>query len=162
MVHFYGKNVLKGLKFIRVCAQYGDNALLWRSMYTWIDMFKEGGTSITASECLGHPPTVRSARYSDMLWTEASHLHKMSKVIAHNNAWPHATIHTRETLLNYPAYSSDPAPLDFHLLGPLKRGFEGHGFTDDKVSHSAITVLFWCHWKACGLSDKVRSDAGRL
>jgi hypothetical protein len=48
---------LKGVEIhTRICAQYGDNALLQRSVYEWTDMFKEGRPSATDTE--------RSARQS--------------------------------------------------------------------------------------------------
>ena len=41
----------------RLCTQYGDNALPQRSIYEWIEMFKNGRTSVMDAECSGQPPT---------------------------------------------------------------------------------------------------------
>ena len=40
-----------------LCTQYGDNALPRRSVYEWIEMFKNGRTSVMDAECSGQPPT---------------------------------------------------------------------------------------------------------
>ena len=66
----------------------------------------------------------------------------MQKVILHHdNARPH-TAHTARataaaiaakewTVLPHPAYSSDLAPPDFHMFGPLKDYLRGQKFEDD-------------------------------
>jgi hypothetical protein len=45
-----------------MCAQYGDNALSHRFVYEWIEMFKNGRTSVTDAECSGHPTTATIAQ----------------------------------------------------------------------------------------------------
>jgi hypothetical protein len=71
---FLWKECVKGTEihvyiYIYIYAQHGDNAFLWWSVYEWIDMFKKGRTSVTASECLVHLSTVTSARHVAK-WTE--------------------------------------------------------------------------------------------
>ena len=41
----------------RLCTQYGDNTLPRRSVYEWIEMFKNGRTSVMDTERLGQPST---------------------------------------------------------------------------------------------------------
>jgi hypothetical protein len=41
----------------RMCAYYGDNAIYRRVDYECMDMFKNGHTSMTDAERLGHPTT---------------------------------------------------------------------------------------------------------
>jgi hypothetical protein len=41
----------------RLSAQYGDSALLRRSVYEWIKKFKSGRTSMMYEEGAGHPST---------------------------------------------------------------------------------------------------------
>jgi hypothetical protein len=45
-----------------MCAQYGDNARSHRIVYEWIEMFKNGRTSVTDAECFGHPTTATTAQ----------------------------------------------------------------------------------------------------
>lgn len=52
-------------------------------------------------------------------------------LLLHKNARHHTAAHTMTTLqapnwnvLKHPAYSTDPAPMDFHLCGPPKGGNE--------------------------------------
>jgi hypothetical protein len=40
---------------IRLCAHYGDNALPRQSVYEWIEMFKNGRTSVMDAERSGRP-----------------------------------------------------------------------------------------------------------
>jgi len=66
-----------------------------------------------------------------------------SVCLIHDNARPHTAAVTtgttleetrREVLLPHPVYSSDLAPGDFHLFGPLKQALEGKRFrADDEV-----------------------------
>jgi histone-lysine N-methyltransferase SETMAR len=60
-------------------------------------------------------------------------------LLHHDNARPHTAQATQERiqelqwdLLEHPPYSSDFAPSDFHLFGPLKNHLGGKSFTDDK------------------------------
>jgi len=52
--------------------------------------------------------------------------------LQHNNARPHTNLKTVEhtvnlgwTVIPHPPYSSDLAPSDFHLFGPMKDGLRG-------------------------------------
>jgi hypothetical protein len=40
-----------------MCAHYGENALSCSVVHGWIEMFKNGHTSVTDAELLGHPTT---------------------------------------------------------------------------------------------------------
>jgi histone-lysine N-methyltransferase SETMAR len=63
-------------------------------------------------------------------------------------------------VLDYPAYSPDLAPSDYHLFGPLKDAFKGHRFISDEAVKEAVhewlaaqsKTLFFCgHPEACGM-----------
>jgi hypothetical protein len=68
----------------------------------------------------------------------------------HTSAHPYSAAHTKKTLqelkceaLNHLPYSSDVAPSDFHLFGPLKKALRGRQFADDdKVKDK---VHDWLH-----------------
>jgi histone-lysine N-methyltransferase SETMAR len=58
---------------------------------------------------------------------------------------PHKAAHTFNTLqqlnwevLEHPAHSSDLAPSDFHLFGPLKNALRGRRFADDDERKEAV------------------------
>jgi len=58
-----------------------------------------------------------------------------STLLLHDNARPHVTQLTRDVLselgwetLEYPPYSSDLSPSDYHLFGPLKEALGGQRF----------------------------------
>jgi transposase len=46
----------------RMCAHYGNNTLSRRVVYEWIEMFKNGHTSVTDAEGSGHPTTATAAQ----------------------------------------------------------------------------------------------------
>ncbi len=70
-------------------------------------------------------------------------------ILQHDNAPPHAAHLTRGTLeefgwevLIHPPYSSDLAPSDFHIFGPLKTFSRGKNFsTNDEEKIDAETWL---------------------
>jgi hypothetical protein len=71
-------------------------------------------------------------------------------VLLQENVCPHTTTHTVQTLqklwseiLQYPSYSPDLAPLDFHLHGLLKDALRGHCFVSERE-------LIW-QWCICRL-----------
>jgi hypothetical protein len=45
-----------------MCTQYRDNGLTLRIVYEWIEMFKNGCTSVTDAECLGCLAAATSAQ----------------------------------------------------------------------------------------------------
>ena len=53
---------------IRLCAQYGDNTLSWRSVHKQIDMFKESQTRMTDAQCMGRPSTSASDENLEEAW----------------------------------------------------------------------------------------------
>ena len=62
-----------------------------------------------------------------------------------DNARPHTVAHTVDTLralkfevFKHPPYSSNLAPLDFHLFGPNKEHLRGHKFADDNEVMEAV------------------------
>jgi len=66
-------------------------------------------------------------------------------LLLHDNARPHAVIHTVQTLvklgftvLEHPAYSPDLAPSDYHFFGPLKDALRGRRFTSDEEVKKAV------------------------
>jgi histone-lysine N-methyltransferase SETMAR len=91
--------------------------------------------------------TNNSARYSEMPTEELKPKLRIKRrgllskgvVILHDNARPHTSAHTVDTLqklrfevLKHPPYSPDLAPSDFHLFGPLKAAFGRGRFTSDE------------------------------
>jgi len=47
---------------LRLCAQYGDKVLSRTIVYEWIEMFKNGRTSVTGAEHSGRPATATTTR----------------------------------------------------------------------------------------------------
>ncbi|GFR60587.1 histone-lysine N-methyltransferase SETMAR [Elysia marginata] len=70
-------------------------------------------------------------------------------LLMHDNARPHASIRTRETIasfgwttLPHPSYSPDLAPSDYHLFGPMKQGLRGkHCETGEELKNALKTWL---------------------
>ena len=61
-------------------------------------------------------------------------------ILLHDNARSHSAAKTVEALqqlnfeiLEYPLYSPDLAPSDFHLFGPMKEALRGRRFSSDEV-----------------------------
>ena len=50
---------------LRMCAQYGDRVLSRRIVYEWVEMFKNGRTSVSDAERYGRPATGTAARNED-------------------------------------------------------------------------------------------------
>ena len=72
---------------------------------------------------------------------------KLSKciVLLHDNARSHTAAHTVETLqklnfevLDHPPYSTNVAPSDYHMFGPLKEVLRGHRFISDQELKEAV------------------------
>jgi hypothetical protein len=83
----------------------------------------------------------------------------------HDNAQPHTSAHTRETLpelksevLDYTAYSPDLAPLNFHLFEPLMGALGRHQFADDDDVTKAVHD--WLHTAQAVFSDGIRNLVG--
>src|SRR5215469_11595517 len=58
VIRFLWAEGVKGAEIhARLCTQYGDNALPRRSIYEWIEMFKNGRTSVMDAERSGRPST---------------------------------------------------------------------------------------------------------
>jgi len=102
--------------------------VFWDSRGHILETYQECGKAVT------------SATYRDMLQRElkpairSKRRGKLSKeiLLLHNNACPHAALHTLETLkqlkwvaMENPAYSLDLAPSDFHLFRSLKNALRG-------------------------------------
>ncbi|KAF5400615.1 Histone-lysine N-methyltransferase SETMAR [Paragonimus heterotremus] len=65
-----------------------------------------------------------------------------------DNARPHTSIKTRETIasfvwttLRHPPYSPDLAPSDYHLFDPMKEGLRGKQYSSD--GEVKTTVKKW-------------------
>ena len=66
-------------------------------------------------------------------------------LLFHDNACPHMTVHTVDTLralkfevLKYPPYSPDLVPSNFQLLGPLKEHLRYQKFADNNEVMEAV------------------------
>jgi len=58
VIRFLWAEGVKGAEIhARLCTQYGDNTLPQRSIYEWIEMFKNGRTSVMDAERSGRPST---------------------------------------------------------------------------------------------------------
>ena len=58
VISFLWAEGVKGAEIhARVCTEYGDNTLPRRSVYEWIEMFKNGRTSVMDAERSGRPST---------------------------------------------------------------------------------------------------------
>ena len=56
VIRFLWAEGVKGAEIhARLCTHYGDNALSRRSVYEWIEMFKNGRTSVMDAEPSGRP-----------------------------------------------------------------------------------------------------------
>jgi histone-lysine N-methyltransferase SETMAR len=99
--------------------------------------------------------TVTSARYSDILVKElklairSKRRELLSKrvLLLHDNARPHTTVHTVDTLrarkfdvLKHPPYCPELAPSDFYLFGPMKEHLRGQKFEEDNEVMEACKV----------------------
>jgi len=120
--------------------------IFWDSQVPILETYQERGTTVT------------SATYCDMLQRElkptirSKRRGKLSKeiLLLHDNARPHTTAHTLETLkqlkwevMEHPAYSPDLAPSDFHLFRPLKNALWGRRFPCDDDVKAAVHQ--WLH-----------------
>jgi histone-lysine N-methyltransferase SETMAR len=70
-------------------------------------------------------------------------------IIQHDNATPHTSARTRESierlgfsLLPHPPYSPDLAPSDFHLIPKLKEHLWGQHFGSDEEVKSSVRNVF--------------------
>ena len=68
-----------------------------------------------------------------------------SVLLLHDNAPPHTSIRTMETVasfgwttLSFPPYSQDLAPSNYHLFSPMKEGLRGKHYTYDKEVKTAV------------------------
>ena len=115
--------------------------VFWDSQGPILETYQERGTIVT------------SATYCDMLQRELKPAirskirGKLSKevLLLHDNARPHTTANTLETLkqlkredMEHPPYSPDLAPSDFHLYGPLKDALRGRRFSCDDDVKAAV------------------------
>ena len=97
--------------------------------------------------------TTNSARYSEMLTdklkpefrSKLRGLLSKGVVLLHDNARPHTTAHTEETLrklkfevMAHPPYTCDLAPSDYHLFVPLKEALRDRPFTSDQEMKEAV------------------------
>ena len=58
VIRFLWAEGVKGAEIrARLCTQYVDNAFPRRSVYEWIEMFKNGRTSVMGAERSGRPST---------------------------------------------------------------------------------------------------------
>ena len=58
VIRFLWAEGVKGTEIhARLCTQYGDNALPRQSVYEWIEIFINGGTSVMDAERSGRPST---------------------------------------------------------------------------------------------------------
>ena len=65
IIRFLWAEGVKGAEIhARLCTQYGDKALPRRSVYEWIEIFKNGRTSVMDAETSGRP----SIQVSALCW----------------------------------------------------------------------------------------------
>ena len=110
--------------------------VFWDSRGPILEHYTESGSTVT------------SDRYCDMLRnslrpairTKRRGLLSRGIILLHDNARSHSAAKTVEALqqlnfeiLEYPLYSPDLAPSDFHLFGPMKEALRGRRFSSDEV-----------------------------
>ena len=85
-------------------------------------------------------------------------------VLLHDNARPHTSAHTAETLrklkfevMAHPPYSPDLAPSDYHLFGPLKEALRDRLFTSGEEVKEAMHS-----WLAAQLKTFLSEDIRKL
>ncbi|XP_060822306.1 histone-lysine N-methyltransferase SETMAR-like [Bombus pascuorum] len=96
--------------------------------------------------------TINAAYYCELL-REAKVAYRSKRrkqpirdvILLHDNARPHTAALTCTTLeeirwtpLDYPPYSPDLSPCDFHLFGPLKEALGGQRFQDDAAVEAFV------------------------
>ena len=96
--------------------------------------------------------TINSERYIETLKKLKArikrvrpHLDVSRVLLQHDNARPHTSLKTRETItslgwttLVHPPYSPDLAPSDYHLFGPLKEGLRGKHYANNDAVKAAV------------------------
>jgi histone-lysine N-methyltransferase SETMAR len=91
----------------------------------------EGETVNSQNYCdvlqMGLKPSIRSKRREKL---------RKDVILLHDNAHPHRTNQTVEIiyelgleLMEQPSYSSDLAPSDFHMFGPMEEALKGRRFS---------------------------------
>jgi histone-lysine N-methyltransferase SETMAR len=118
---------------------------------------------------MGYGQTVNSERYSAKLTdklkpatcSKQRGLLSKTMLLHHDNARPHATAATIETiqklnfeLLPHPPCSSDLEPSDYHLFGSLKKALRGRRFGSDEVKQAVHTWL--CDQPKTFFSDGIK------
>ncbi|PNF16036.1 hypothetical protein B7P43_G04626 [Cryptotermes secundus] len=88
------------------------------------------------------------SRWVPRMLTQDHKTHRMEVYtfsLQYDNDRPHTSLATTahiakfgRTVLPYPPYSPDLAPLDFHLFGPMKYGLRGQHFPDNNAVIAAV------------------------
>ena len=70
VIRFLWAGGVKGAElYARLCTQYGDNAMPRRSVYEWIEMFKNGRTSVMNAERSGQPSKATTDKKPESLFS---------------------------------------------------------------------------------------------
>ena len=113
--------------------------------------------------------TMNSAPYSEMhtgrlksaIRSKRRGLLSKSVVLLHDNACPHTTAHSVETLRKFkfkvkahPLYSPDLAPSDYHLFGSLKEVLRGRRFISNQEVKEGVHA--WLSAQPKTFSEDIR------
>jgi hypothetical protein len=119
--------------------------IFWDSQGPILESYQERETTVTNATYFdmfqeGLKPAIRSKRRGRL---------SEGVLLLHGNARPHTAARKLETprkfkweVMEYPAYSPDLAPSDFHLFGPLIEALGGRRFRcDENVNKAAHNWL---------------------
>jgi hypothetical protein len=144
-----------GVIYERLRGVYGDDS----SVRRWVKHFKDGNTDIAVqSRCglcilvvfLEKRETISAAlfvrRSTNFFVRFVKNVRRRKLAIfPHDNARLHTARLTLQTiqkngwdLLSHPPYSTDLAPSDYHLFGPLKDHLRGHHYETDEAVQKVV------------------------
>ena len=98
---------------------------------------------LTTDEVANHLQII--GRLKPEIWSKRRRQLSKGIVLLHDNARSHTAAHTVETLqkhkfevLAHPPYSTNVAPSDYHLFGPLEEVLRGRRFTSAQELKEAV------------------------
>jgi hypothetical protein len=118
----------------------------------WVEKFSQGRSKVTADDRPGHPVEIATEatvqRMEELIQADRRitidsvatalgcyrGLHSSKCMIAIQERIQEL----QRKLLEYPPYSPDLAPSDFHLFGPLNKHLGGKGFADDEEVQTEV------------------------
>jgi len=109
-----------------------EHAPSYATVKNWVAQFKRGDFSTSDAPRPGSPKTVTTPEIIDQI----------HEAVFHDNAPAHRALATQKNLsylgfqrLDYPSYSPDLAPSDYHLFPGLKKELKGRPFFVRRGGH---------------------------